>query len=388
VKSGFKVYDTDTHLRPSAETVLPYLASGVRERIPDLDDHLVEIRLGMTNERYDPPYRHWLRFGGGGGEGWSSNRPRRLGEAEYRADQERQHQKFMGTRLPTRGSGDDNPAGRLADMDVEGADVHFIVHNGGVGHPDIAIEMEFMRAEHRYLNDFCGENPHRLKSCIGVTPLAVEASVEEIKRWGKSDWCVAIHPKLPIDFPIDHPNMNPIWAATQEAGLAVIHHSGASGYPGYRDLWGNPFLGRLASHPWGAMRAVAAFLGAGLMDKFPYLRYGILESGFGWLPFWGKRMDDQAIYMGYVAENLEYKLSEYLTGGRFFAGIVLHEGEEMAKMVTDQMGDHILTYGSDYPHPESRYPDSVDIPLAWKSLTQEQLRKLFWDNPVRFFGEP
>ena len=54
----------------------------------------------------------------------------------------------------------------------------------------------------------------------------------------------------------------------------------------------------------------------------------------------------------------------------------------------DILGDHVLTFGSDYSHPESRFPNSADIPFEWKSLAPEQLRKLMWDNPVRFFGEP
>jgi hypothetical protein len=45
-------------------------------------------------------------------------------------------------------------------------------------------------------------------------------------------------------------------------------------------------------------------------------------------------------------------------------------------------------FGSDYSHPESRFPNSADVPLEWTSLTKEQLQKLYWDNPVAFFGEP
>ena len=52
----------------------------------------------------------------------------------------------------------------------------------------------------------------------------------------------------------------------------------------YRDLWRNPFLGRAASHPWGAMRAMGAFFGAGLMDRVcqpPLRSAGIwLSAGF------------------------------------------------------------------------------------------------------------
>ena len=43
-----------------------------------------------------------------------------------------------------------------------------------------------------------------------------------------------------------------------------------------RDLWSNPFIGRTASHPWGAMRFVAAVFGSGMMDRHPSLRVAIL----------------------------------------------------------------------------------------------------------------
>jgi predicted TIM-barrel fold metal-dependent hydrolase len=99
-------------------------------------------------------------------------------------------------------------------------------------------------------------------------------------------------------------------------------------------------------------------------------------------------MDDQVVYMGYVPENLQHKMSEYVTGGRFFASIVLHEGEDMVRMVTDDLGEDLLMFGSDYPHAESRFPDSVDKVLEWDSLTPPRMRKLMWDNAVRFFGEP
>jgi predicted TIM-barrel fold metal-dependent hydrolase len=56
--------------------------------------------------------------------------------------------------------------------------------------------------------------------------------------------------------------------------------------------------------------------------------------------------------------------------------------------VMDDLGDHILMFGSDYPHAESRFPDSVDQVLAWDSLGHDRLRKLLWDNAVRCFGEP
>ena len=41
------------------------------------------------------------------------------------------------------------------------------------------------------------------------------------------------------------------------------------------------------------MRAMGAFFGAGLMDRYANLRFAVLESGFGWIPFWAERLDEQ-----------------------------------------------------------------------------------------------
>ena len=387
MRNGNKIFDADTHIHPSAETIEPYLSQKVREQVPDLDEYRVPIKIGLAGEIRQPPYRHWYNFHRGQG-GWGGGKPRILGEAEPREDAQRQFQKFMGSRFPTEGGVDYDADIRLGDMDEEGIDVHMMVPVGANGHPEPEIEMEFIRASNRYLDDFCSHDPHRLKSLIVATARNVDESVREIKRWSGAPWAVGIQPYCPLDYPIDHPDLDPIWEAAQEEDLCIVHHSFATGYPGYRDLWGNPFLGRLGSHPWAAMRAVAAFFGAGIMDRYPKIRFGILESGFGWLPFWAKRMDDQAIYMGYIAEGLKQKPSEYMTSGRFFSSIVLHEGEEIVKMVTEQLGDGVLMFGSDYPHAESRFPESADIATGWKSLSPGEMKKLTWDNPVRFFGEP
>jgi hypothetical protein len=69
-----------------------------------------------------------------------------------------------------------------------------------------------------------------------VSSRAIEASVEEIKLWARAPWAAGIHPDLAEGVPIDHPDLEPIWAAANDEGLSVAHHSFTYGYPGYRDL--------------------------------------------------------------------------------------------------------------------------------------------------------
>ena len=132
------------------------------------------------------------------------------------------------------------------------------------------------------------------------------------------------------------------------------------------------------------MRFVAAFIGSGIMDRYPGLRTAILECGFGWLPFWARRMDEQATYVGGIAQ-LTRKCSDYISGGRFFCSVEMHEGEDMFNMVQGFLGDGVLMYASDYPHSECHFPDSVDQVMAWSSLSDQTRQKLFWDNASRFY---
>jgi predicted TIM-barrel fold metal-dependent hydrolase len=57
----------------------------------------------------------------------------------------------------------------------------------------------------------------------------------------------------------------------------------------------------------------------------------------------------------------------------------------MSKAVVDILGDGVLMYQSDYPHPESLFPAAVDTVLEWKSVLGEPAtRKLMGENAMRF----
>ncbi len=294
--------------------------------------------------------------------------------------------------MPRPGVQDADAANRVKDMDDEGTDVHFLIPGSFmsfVGLDDPAFEVAMARAYHRHIADFCGQFPNRLKSLIVASARVPEEAVREIRDWGNSKWAVAVKPLMPTDIPPDHPDLEPIWRAAEEHDLPIAHHSSTWNppyYPAYRDVWDNIFLGRLASHPWGAMRFVASFIGGGIMDRYPSLRMGVLECGFGWLPFWARRMDEQAVYVGGTAP-LKLKPSEYLTSDRFFCSIERQEGEDMLNTVTQYLGDEVLMYASDYPHSECQFPESIDNILAWSSLDDDKRRKLFWGNANRFFKQ-
>jgi predicted TIM-barrel fold metal-dependent hydrolase len=380
MRDGFRAYDADTHVNPAADVLDRYVDPGFRPRLAELAPHKVASgqMVGGTPDTYQ--YRVQTKFF-----------RRVLGTAGAHESFTGRGTHWRGSKQPRVGVQDDQAANRVADMDDEGTDTHFLVPTlwlSVVGLPDADYEINLIRAYHRHAADFCGQFPSRLKTAIVASARNVPEAVREIKQWGTSKWAVAVIPALGPDMPVDHPDLEPIWQAAQEHDLAIVHHSNTWNppyFPAYRDVWDNIFLGRLASHPWGGMRFMAAFIGAGILDRYPRLRMGTLECGFGWLPFWAKRMDEQAVYVGGTAP-LKHTPSEYIASGRYFCTIERHEGEDLFNYVTSVFGDDVLMWGSDYPHSECQFPDSVDNILKW-SMKPDTKRKLLWDNAARFYKQ-
>src|SRR5260370_36995115 len=72
--------------------------------------------------------------------------------------------------------------------------------------------------------------------------------------------------------------------------------------------------------------------------------------------------------------------------GGIFCGIDCSEGIGLTRAVIDLLGDHVLMFESDYPHPETIFPDHAQTVIAWRqSLGEQATQKLMWENAARFF---
>jgi predicted TIM-barrel fold metal-dependent hydrolase len=387
--NGQKVFDADTHIHPSLEALKPYLDPEFRKRMPELEQYKVGARSDQTTTPREDPSRHHYALG-------LTPFRRVLGQAEPAEAPKDGHQRlhfgsYSGAKLPGVGVIDDAFDQRITDMDEEGTDVHMLVPDTGIGVSllgEPALEMGLIRAYHRLVNDLASQYPGRFMALLAATGTAVEDSVAEIDRWGDQPWAAGVIPLPGVGRPMDHPDMEPIFGAAAGKELPLLHHSMTwvpPYFPGYRDMDDNRFLARLCSHPWGAMKFMGSMLGSGVLDRYPHMRIGILESGVGWLPFWVRRIDEQVDYVGFTAD-LQQKVSKYVADGRFFASIEMTEDEDMIKMVMNFLGDHVLMYGSDYPHAECEFPESPSRVMGWSSIKPDSMKKLMWDNAAKFFG--
>lgn len=372
-RGGFKVFDADAHVVEPSRMIEKYIHADHREAL---------LAYSIPNQScYKPNARHFGRRLGSDEQALSREDFVNVGNvvsARYRQDPGREI--------------NFNPHARIADMDREGADVNFILPTGlgAFCSVDVGLELAVQRAYHDFMRDYCAPYPKRLFGAMVVSGRAIDQSVAEIHRVAGQGWAAGIYPALPSDIPLDAPELVPLWSAAAKHSLAIALHSNTNAppfAPGVQDgsFFDNLWLARSATHPWYGMRNMAAFLGSGVLDRYPDLTVAVLETGHGWLPYWLGRLDEQASLLAFALPRGMQSISDQVAKGRYFQSIELHEGEKMTKYVIDAVGPDVLMFASDYPHQESQFPESVDVFLRWRSLTDEVKQKMLWGNASRCF---
>jgi len=137
MRNGFRIYDSDTHVMPAAEVLERYVDPEFRPRLEELEPYRVPIRQSAEHSGGGHNYRVATQY-----------YRRILGEAAPRADHSGRESNWRGSQLPRPGVQDDNAANRVADMDEEGTDIHFLIPTswvGTVGLHDPALEVGLTR---------------------------------------------------------------------------------------------------------------------------------------------------------------------------------------------------------------------------------------------------
>jgi predicted TIM-barrel fold metal-dependent hydrolase len=376
-ENGYRIFDSDTHVGPDAAILERYLSQVEKDRLAGWERYRATGRNGhVTYTRGQRRYRRKL------GAATPDETPGGYMAGFTGVARERQPSPLV----------DADPSARIADMDYEGVEVNLTLPSGWFGTwtagDDVALEMAMYRAYHRWMADYCGAYPHRLGGIILAGSRDVAGSLAELRRCGREPWAWGVLVYAPFGVPLDHPDLEPVYAEAAALDLPIILHTFTvmpPYAPGGEDTWDNLWLQRSAAHPWCGMRNMAALIGSGLMDRQPSLRIATLEAGHGWLPFWIARLDEHAETIKAALPALKHRPSEYVTSGRYFQSIEIPEGAPLTNAVADLLGDDVLMYASDYPHGESHFPRSAGIVLGW-DMPETRKKKLLWDNATRLYA--
>jgi predicted TIM-barrel fold metal-dependent hydrolase len=250
-----------------------------------------------------------------------------------------------------------------------------------------------LRAHNRWLAEWCEDLPGRRAGLAQVFPNDVEASVMEIHWAAEHGLKGILFPAIPPD--ADVPKLwsdeyDPIWRACEETGLSVNQHGGA-GVPDYSTAKIKNFL-MIMEVPFFANRSLWHVILSGVFERFPNLQFVMTEQRTGWVPETLKKMDGVwwAFNNGGVGElrmdgnSLERSPSSYFdTNCTMGASFPSRDEAEAIK----ELGVGNVMWGSDYPHREGTYPDSVaSLRHVFHDWEPADLHELFGGTAAKLYG--
>jgi predicted TIM-barrel fold metal-dependent hydrolase len=286
---------------------------------------------------------------------------------------------------------------RVAFCDQHGIDVQFLNSTLGkepfsaatrAGRPDLA------RAGLEAYNTWASQTlaPHidRLIPIALIDVSDVDWAVSEItrmRRAGSRAFQVRVEPVNETKS-LAHPDLDPIWSAAADLGMAVVFHIGA-GRGELKRGWffngGDPSHFALLHLVHGGVVpqiALAAMLIEGVFERHPGLVVMVQELGISWLPHFIETIDSITVGaygklfgMGPGDYKLPLKPSEYLRRQVRVTPLV---SADSLRPTLDLVPPEMLVFSSDFPHQEGR-SDAVRI-------FDEQLREVDEGQRSQFFG--
>jgi predicted TIM-barrel fold metal-dependent hydrolase len=191
------------------------------------------------------------------------------------------------------------------------------------------------------------------------------------------------------------PFWNPIWEATQELGMSVSFHAGG-GDPaqGWRKFGysGMPARTRFTANSvatfFGNAQSVVDLIFAGIPIRYPDLKFVIVESGIGWVPFLLECMDYQfeEHRVREASPELEMMPSEY-----FRQSILATFWFEKTapELLIEKIGEDNVMFETDFPHPTSLWPPSSVRKQAETCMAKQPKRvqdKVLWQTAADLYG--
>ena len=377
-KDGFKVIDSDMHVMEPADLWQTYISPEFRDLAPvGAEEYFMDLRL-----KHD-------------GRVIARNQDNFADEGEMYVELAKRYGRFDEfLSFQDRGWGPDT---QVEAMDAEGIDLALLFPSMGLFahakvYDDDDLAAAISHAYNNWLAEFCQGDSKRMFGAGMVPAQNIDAAVAETRRLALDFGFkgVFLRPNPVQGRNWNHPYYDPLWAECQAFDLAVGFHEGtpcelpvAMGerFDGHHEnLWTTEHL---AAHPIEQMYACLAVIMGGVTQRFPTLRFAFLEGNCSWSPFWIWRMDEHYEHReSILKERLPFMPSEYFKRQCFTS---VEADEAPGKYAIDYLGDDNIVFSTDYPHPDSRYPKSVEM-LLTLDFPRDSLRKILWDNCARLYG--
>jgi len=212
----------------------------------------------------------------------------------------------------------------------------------------------------------------RFKGSIVIAPQDPQLAAKEIRRLGAHPDLVQVLASHGAQRPYGDPFYHPIYEACAEMGLPFAVHLGGQGGLNANPVGAGPptfFWEAHAVLPQSAMTHLASMIAQGVFERWPDLRFVIIECGVAWVPSLLWRLD--ANYRALRKETPWLKMlpSEYFRRNVRLSTQPLEQPakvEHLWATLEAMDGEHTLMFASDYPHWDYDDAERLHIPPAWR----------------------
>lgn len=378
--AGRRIVDIDAHILEPKGWLRSYASAAVQDQIPELGEGDANF-----NQLLDDSYRDY---------------DQRKNDEIF---QSKLASEFMS--MPRKGwmsfGGWDVDERRQA-LDLLGFDCQLIFPTGSfeqIMQTPTSVRLEAVRAMNRGILDFC-QDPRLLASAYVPFEFGPAIALDLIAEAVANKVPAVLIDSIPASHQhsFTHPDFDVVWAALQEANIAVFLHVGAD--QNYRpvpkvffdngrdmrhfrsDAPGDPLSYMAIGYPGELF--LASLVYDGVLEKFPKLRIGITELGATWLPSFLHFIDTGARAFKNIQDlsHLSMRPSDYL---RRQVVVSPFAGEDVGWII-EQVGEQMVAFSSDYPHHEGTDDPIRRFESSMSAVSDVERTAFYFDNGARLLA--
>lgn len=232
-----------------------------------------------------------------------------------------------------------------------------------------------------------GKHP-QYRGMILVSAHDPDLAAREIERMADHPLMVGVLMGSAQRAPLGQRRFYPIYEAAERHGLPIAIHPGTEGTGGLPPPTGHGYPTRyLEWHTSLSQNYIAhltSLISEGVFERFPGLKFALLEGGIAWLPGLMWQLDKSFRQLKETMPWMKRLPSRVIREHCLLSTQPIEEPDDPKQLLTlfEMMdAENILMFSTDYPHWDNDMPGEV-----LKKLKPDVRQKIFYDNAKQLYG--
>ncbi|HEX9443928.1 MAG TPA: amidohydrolase family protein [Candidatus Binatia bacterium] len=274
---------------------------------------------------------------------------------------------------------------RLAAMQQDGFDRQVLIPNNAPFYYD--VEPGLGAAVCRSFNESIARILARYpKKFIGVAPAPLQDAGRALGEMEHAFSALGLHGVILYQNvngrDLDGECLWPFYERAEELGVPLLVHGVDSGPLLGVERFARFNLDVCLGFPFEVFTAIAALIFGGVIERFPRLKFGFFEVGVGFIPWLIDRLE--SAYDARPAARAKTKKRPRDCFKNFYFS--LGADDSTLADVVKRIGSDRLMIGSDYPHPDGTYPETIALVEARAGLAPRDRANLLGGTAAEFFN--